>query len=190
METKEERRKSKNRESSRRYSEKNKEKVREKSREYYRENKEQRKKYCKDNKDKIKKRYKKWCKKNEDKIKIRSKKYREENKEKIIEKSRKYYRENKDRHRNEKLKRNFGITSDDYNEMLKEQKCCCWICGRHKIQFKTRLAIDHCHETDKIRGLLCGGCNTGLGIVEDKKFNKRAKEYLKEFKIKKEDITK
>ena len=99
-----------------------------------------------------------------------SKKWRENNKNI----TRKYDREYG-------LKNRYGITVDDYNKMLKEQNCCCDICGRHKLEFKTRLAVDHCHKTGKIRGLLCYRCNTNLGIIEDEEFSKRAKKYLKNF---------
>jgi hypothetical protein len=68
------------------------------------------------------------------------------------------------------LKKTFGITTAQYKGMLKAQKGVCAICGnpeeakRHKNQ---RLAVDHCHTTGKIRGLLCSQCNHGLGSFRD-----------------------
>ena len=71
--------------------------------------------------------------------------------------------------------------------MLKEQECRCFICGRHKLQFKKGLHIDHNHKTGETRGILCVRCNTRLGAVEDKGFIIKAKKYLKFFRKKEEN---
>ena len=68
------------------------------------------------------------------------------------------------------LKRRHGITLREYNKMFKSQKGRCLICDRHQRQFKFRLCVDHDHETGKIRGLLCNGCNRGLGIYQTRKY--------------------
>lgn len=65
------------------------------------------------------------------------------------------------------LQRYFGINIDDYNKMVIEQDFKCKICGDHQLFLKRRLAVDHCHKTGKIRGLLCNACNTGLGKFKD-----------------------
>lgn len=70
---------------------------------------------------------------------------------------------------NKCLIRRFGITEEQYNKLLAKQKECCAICGRHQSNFKNRLHIDHDHKTGIIRGLLCAGCNTGLGVYEKRK---------------------
>lgn len=67
------------------------------------------------------------------------------------------------------LKYNFGLSIEQYDNMLEEQKECCAICGRHQSLFKKRLAVDHCHTTGKIRKLLCARCNVDLGIYENRK---------------------
>ena len=59
------------------------------------------------------------------------------------------------------------MTVDKFNNMYKEQQGCCYICGRHQDEFKFKLAVDHCHETGKIRGLLCHYCNKALGMFDD-----------------------
>jgi hypothetical protein len=74
--------------------------------------------------------------------------------------------------RNNNLKRSFGITIEQYEEMHAAQKGLCKICGlpestvsRHgKIQ---RLAVDHCHKTMANRGLLCGKCNHAIERIEN-----------------------
>lgn len=58
----------------------------------------------------------------------------------------------------------YGITSPELLSMLEDQNNCCAICG---IQFARTPAIDHCHNTGKVRGLLCGNCNAGIGMLGD-----------------------
>jgi hypothetical protein len=63
------------------------------------------------------------------------------------------------------LKKNYGISQEEYNTKLAYQNYGCAICG--KAASKKKLAVDHCHTTGKIRDLLCGPCNTGLGQFQD-----------------------
>jgi len=65
----------------------------------------------------------------------------------------------------------YGITVNDYNEMFEKQQGCCAICNTHQSALKRSLAIDHCHKTDKVRGLLCTSCNVGLGHFKDSLVN-------------------
>lgn len=66
-----------------------------------------------------------------------------------------------------------GITLQKYDEMLLLQKGVCAICKQtekhtdHQTKKLKKLAIDHCHNTDKIRGLLCTNCNLGIGNFKD-----------------------
>ena len=69
--------------------------------------------------------------------------------------------------RNWTLKNTYGITTDDYNDMFIEQGGSCAICGTHQGELKKRLHVDHCHDTGKVRGLLCDGCNIALGRFKD-----------------------
>jgi hypothetical protein len=68
-------------------------------------------------------------------------------------------------HRNN-LKRKFGLTVEQYQAMLSAQGGVCAICFLGDVEGK-RLAVDHCHQTNNIRGLLCSHCNTGLGKFRD-----------------------
>lgn len=63
------------------------------------------------------------------------------------------------------IKSRFGITVQLYESMLKKQNGGCAICGV-KHNSGRRLCIDHCHKTNKVRGLLCNGCNIGIGFYE------------------------
>jgi len=66
-----------------------------------------------------------------------------------------------------RLKKDYGITMEQYNQMLINQKECCAICNKHQNQLKKKLDIDHNHETGKIRGLLCNPCNQAIGLLKD-----------------------
>ena len=74
---------------------------------------------------------------------------------------------------NQRLKKHFKITTDDYFEMHKKQNGVCAICEEnekaisHRSGHIMRLAVDHCHTTGKIRGLLCSACNKSLGGFKD-----------------------
>jgi hypothetical protein len=59
----------------------------------------------------------------------------------------------------------YGITDDDYKRLLEEQGGVCAICGSSRGW--RELCVDHCHDTKRVRGLLCSNCNTGLGFFLD-----------------------
>ena len=67
--------------------------------------------------------------------------------------------------RNQQLLMKFGITLEEYNKLLESQNGVCAICG--KPPGKKQLAVDHDHETSRVRGLLCSNCNHGLGNFKD-----------------------
>lgn len=83
------------------------------------------------------------------------------------------------------LKKHYGITLERYNEMYDAQRGLCAICNKPE-QFRHSktgeimlLAVDHDHETRKIRGLLCMKCNRGLGLfVDDPSRLRAAAAYL------------
>jgi len=101
-----------------------------------------------------------------------SKKRYKANKRKRIKAAQKWYKEHKDIKRNTDLIRKYGINLDDYNALLINQKYKCAICKKketvvhHRSKKKMPLAVDHCHKTNKIRGLLCIKCNQLLGKYE------------------------
>jgi hypothetical protein len=69
---------------------------------------------------------------------------------------------NPDGQTNMALKSKFGITLEQYNKKFEAQKGLCAICGNPEPTNK-RLAVDHDHETEEVRDLLCSRCNPGLG---------------------------
>ena len=87
--------------------------------------------------------------------------YQKNNRERFAEKTRR-----------KNLKFKFGITLEEYYDMLEKQNHRCGICGTkdNHVPGKRReqnWSVDHCHETAKIRGLLCNRCNGGLGMLGD-----------------------
>lgn len=75
----------------------------------------------------------------------------------------------------------FGITPDDYERMFREQNGLCAICGKPESFTNRILAVDHCHEKNKVRALLCGKCNTvGIGMLQESlPLMQKAMEYLR-----------
>lgn len=130
----------------------------------------------------------KYRKSHPDKVAAAKKRHYEKHKEKINENSRLWRKNNPDQRSasykswlesktQEELKElylkgnlaRFGITIEEYRAKLEEQEYRCKICNIHQSEIgeNKRLVIDHCHETNKIRGLLCPTCNLGLGHFRD-----------------------
>lgn len=72
----------------------------------------------------------------------------------------------------------YGISKAQWEEMAKAQGYSCAICGERPP--KRKLAIDHCHRSGKVRGLLCSNCNSALGLLRDSyQIAASAAKYLK-----------
>lgn len=71
--------------------------------------------------------------------------------------------------KNWKLKKRFGITLAQYDEMVAKQGGLCAICGKPPSarSIHSSLCVDHDHESGRVRGLLCGDCNIGIGKLGD-----------------------
>ena len=142
------------------------------------ENKLKRKENYQKNKDKILEKAKVIRDKPENKLKRKAYKQTPEYKAK-----RKTYRQRpevKERRKNKYLKK-YGLTNQDYLNMLKQQNNKCAICKN--IENGKRLAVDHNWKTGKVRGLLCKNCNVTLGnLNEDISLFYKCIEYLKKWK--------
>lgn len=67
-----------------------------------------------------------------------------------------------------KLKKNYGITVEEYERLLASQNGVCAICEGTSIQKNRKfLYVDHCHTTGNVRGILCYSCNLGIGNFQD-----------------------
>lgn len=60
----------------------------------------------------------------------------------------------------------YSITEEQFNAQLEKQKNSCAICDKEFVS-KKDIKIDHCHATNKFRGLLCHHCNVGIGHLKD-----------------------
>ena len=116
----------------------------------------------------------------------RSKRYYWSNLDESREKSRNYA---KKRHaadpsikRRSKLKSDYGMTPEQWQEMFNGQGCKCAICNTTEPQSKNGWNTDHCHKTGKVRFILCAHCNRGLGAFKDNTaVMRRAAEMLDQF---------
>jgi len=61
----------------------------------------------------------------------------------------------------------YNLSEAEYQILLLKQKSRCAICGISQAEMSRNLSIDHCHATGKVRGLLCGNCNRGIGFLEE-----------------------
>lgn len=164
------------------YYEKNKEKRQARDREYYEKNKEAIKEkqrlWLLANPEYQKDKQKEWKEKNP----TYQKEYYEANKEAVLEYGKDWRKNNPDKVamtvRKAALKRNYGLTIEQYEGMLAEQNNKCSICDSDLIP-GIDTCVDHCHNTGAVRGILCSKCNKGLGLFLDSPERLyRAMEYL------------
>lgn len=76
--------------------------------------------------------------------------------------AKKYVNDNKARIKNQDLINKYGMTLDQYMEVLKSQNWSCAVCKRHHSEFSRMLAVDHAHggpNKGRVRGLCCDKCN-------------------------------
>lgn len=92
------------------------------------------------------------------------------------------------RHRVREYRNKFGLTLEEYFKMHDAQGGACASCGFPETERRNGkirwLAVDHCHSTGAIRGLLCGNCNQGIGrFRDDPKLLRAAADYLERHAI-------
>lgn len=140
--------------------------------------------YYVSNRDRLKKYRIDWYFRTKNKRKKYIKQQRIKNRGYHIEKNKIWYMNNynKEKIRNAHLKSKYGITIDEYNNLLKKQNYKCDIC-KNKYNNKN-LCVDHNHTTGKIRGLLCNKCNFIIGCSnENIEILKNSIKYIKKWNI-------
>ena len=156
------------------YYEKNKDRIKEASKQWRIENRERSNQISKES-----------YKKHEEQRKFAQKAYVERTREQRLDYANRNLRleKNQRRRRDYNLRVAFNITLEDYEVMFNIQQGKCYLCHKHQSELKMRLAVDHDHETGKVRKLLCNHCNLGIGqLKHDPKLLKRAVVYLEEAK--------
>lgn len=122
------------------------------------------------NKAKLSASHQRWRKANPEKAAALGKKYRADNPEKVKAVSRRNH-----------LRREYGMTTADYDAMFAEQGGRCAVCSTADPSPSPRMCVDHCHKTGIVRGLLCFNCNVSIGrLRDDPKLLAAAIRYLRE----------
>lgn len=114
--------------------------------------------------------HKKWVSKNRIKVNSDMKTYRKEHPER-----------DKEIQRKSRIKRLYGISPEEYQSLIKKQKGLCAICGLPLPAFEENglPPIDHRHSDNKVRGVVHGKCNRGIGMFDDNpSLLRKAAEYL------------
>lgn len=119
----------------------------------------------------------KWRTENPEKAKAIQIAYRERNPGKTAEASKRYRQRlpgevSRSRGQHHRLKSMYGITLEQYNEIGERQRWRCLGCdlkllSDHDSPKNSKPHVDHCHRTGRVRGLLCGHCNSALGHAKD-----------------------
>lgn len=151
--------------------------------------------------DCIKTRVKKYRRDNLAKVRAQQKERHKENPEPARQRASTWHMRNHARHiaymavrrknnpraiKSQRLKAAFGITLEQYEEMLESQGGVCAICYRPpeaNSRSKKQLAVDHCHKTGAIRGLLCANCNNALGLFKDSHLILFSEQYYLQSKL-------
>lgn len=77
------------------------------------------------------------------------------------------------------VKRRYGLSADDYAALYERASSSCEVCGRREDEVPGFLCIDHCHVSNRVRGLLCRNCNSAIGkLGESASMLQKAIEYL------------
>ena len=97
--------------------------------------------------------------------KAKRKAYYEENKSQILAERKYFYSKNADEINLRRKLKKYGLTRMQYEKMLSDQDYKC--ANRHCESGNENLAIDHCHLSLEVRGILCDNCNTALGLLKE-----------------------
>ena len=98
---------------------------------------------------------------------LKSASYYSKNSDRLKRLAKEYKQAHPECNRKWELKNKYGMSIEEYDRLLEAQGGRCFLCLVEKCQSGRRFAVDHCHKTNKIRGLLCLHCNKALGLFRD-----------------------
>jgi len=177
---------SRKRANARRYYERHREELLAKAKTIYRDRRrETMRRLYEERREEIKERSRRWYKANKERGEETRRSWAARHPEQMLEYKRAYELRNIDKNLDRRLRASFGISLDNYNQMLEVQGGVCAICGRAgqgrdgrgvNPDKPRRLCVDHDHATGAVRGLLCGWCNRTLGRFDNdaERFEKAA----------------
>jgi len=116
--------------------------------------------------EEIKQRHHQYYLENKERIKRQARQWAEANPERKKRTNNAWAKNNKEARRGHSY-RKYGITTVDYDMLLKKQKGRCAICRTKDPVKGNFFSVDHSHRTKRLRGLLCINCNAGLGQFKD-----------------------
>lgn len=113
----------------------------------------------------------KWNKSNPDAHAEHERNHRDHNPDIVKENKARHTKNNPEAIKNTYLKCTYGLSLEELNLLKALQDNKCAVCGKHETAIHANgniksLSIDHCHETGKVRGLLCNNCNTAEGLLK------------------------
>jgi Recombination endonuclease VII len=93
--------------------------------------------------------------------------YYQRNRERKLAEAKERNEQNPDTNRGYRFKAKYGMSLKDFDRMYNEQAGCCAACEDPIPRRGVGVNVDHCHETGRVRGLLCRSCNAALGMLEE-----------------------
>ena len=118
-------------------------------------------------------------------VKEYNKLYYFENKERVYVRKKEYYNT---KGRKLHLEKKYGMTIEQYNQLLIDQDYRCSICKIHQNESKKQFNVDHDHKTGKIRGLLCNLCSVPVAVFSKPELMKLIAQYLQVQKLVNEEV--
>lgn len=122
-----------------------------------------------------------WRERNPERNRMWQAKYREANRERLRKASRDLYANPERKKHVSQLARQkkYGLTPEGFANLLEQQEGVCRVCNKKLPDNHTFVAVDHCHKTGKVRGLLHRGCNVAVGAYERHKH--QIESYLEQY---------
>jgi Autographiviridae endonuclease VII len=90
------------------------------------------------------------------------------NRERVNQQSSRYYHANREWARLQVTLKRYNLTLDQYHALQERQDFSCAICGDELQDGRYGTHVDHNHDTNRVRGLLCNGCNLGIGHFKER----------------------